>query len=281
MIGERTLIMGILNVTPDSFSDAAENYDIDNALRNAESMIKAGVDIIDVGGESTRPGATSVTVEEEIERVVPVIRELVSRFSPPVSIDTTKAAVAESALEAGAEIVNDISGLRFSPEIASVIGARRAGVVVMHSLGSSLAELHTQPPIVNLIPEIAADFQRAIAVAGAHGVVKESIALDPGIGFGKTLEQNVEIISRLDLLRNEFSEYPILVGPSRKSVIGKLLEGRPVKERLHGTMAIVTAAILNGADIVRVHDVDAAVETARIADAIRGGVKSKRYANLT
>lgn len=266
-IGARTLIMGVLNVTPDSFSDGGRFFDAETALAHAEQMIADGADIIDIGGESTRPGGAPVAAEEEMRRIVGLVEVLAKNFSVPVSVDTTKASVARAALDAGAEIVNDISALRFDPQLADEAARARAGLVLMHSRGTPDA-LHRPSPVPDIFTEVTESLRRSIAEAERRGVARASIALDPGIGFGKTLEQNVELIAKLEKLARAFAEFPLLVGTSRKSFIGRLLGDAPVEERLHGTMATVTAAILNGAHIVRVHDVRAAVETARIADAI-------------
>lgn len=269
-IGERTLVMGILNVTPDSFSDGGKFNAVANALTQAEAMIRERADITDVGGESTRPGAVSVAEEEELARVLPVVERLRRDFdSPPVvSVDTTKAAVARAALDAGANIINDISGLRFEPELAAAVAGAGAGLVLMHSLGTR-ETLHREPPVTDIMQAVRDDWRRAIAEATRHGVAPTQIALDPGFGFGKTQEQNLQLLARLNELTAEFADFPILVGTSRKRFIGRLLDDVPVAERLHGTMATVAAAVLAGASIVRVHDVRAAVETVRVADAIR------------
>lgn len=272
-IGQRTLVMGILNVTPDSFSDGGKFFSTDKALAQAEQMIAEGADIIDIGGESTRPGAALITAEEEMQRVLPVIRELTKRSSVPISIDTTKAAVARAAIDAGAAIVNDISALRFDFHIADQVAKAGAGLVLMHSRGTP-ATMQRLPPVADVMEEVTSSLRSSIAMAERRGVKRESIVIDPGIGFGKTAEQNVELIAKLDQLTAALPEFPILVGTSRKSFIGHLLKdenGNPIPaiERLHGTMASVTAAILKGAHIVRVHDVKATVETVRTADALR------------
>lgn len=265
---ERTLVMGVLNVTPDSFSDGGRFHRIDAVLHRAEEIIAEGADILDIGGESTRPGGEPVSVGEESRRVLPVIVALSKRFDVPISIDTTKPEVARAALELGAEVVNDISGLRFAPELADVAANARAGLVLMHSRGSSVAELHTQPPASDIFSEVSNDFRRAIAEAEQRGVSRGSIALDPGIGFGKTLAQNLELLARLDELTSEFADFPSLIGTSRKSFIGKILNDAPADQRLHGTLATIAVSIMKGAAIIRVHDVRAAVEAAKVADAI-------------
>ena len=271
-IGERTLVMGVLNVTPDSFSDGSQFFSRDKALEHAEQLIAEGADIIDVGGESTRPGATLVSAAEEIERVITVIEALAKRTTVPISIDTTKSLVASAALKAGAAIVNDISALRFDFRIADEVAKAGAGLVLMHSRGTP-ATLHRLPPVADVMGEVTSSLRSSIAMAERRGVRRESIVIDPGIGFGKSQEQNVELIARLDQLVSIFPDFPILIGTSRKSFIGRLLkdasQDAPVMDRLHGTTASLTAAILRGAHIVRVHEVKAAVETVRIADAIR------------
>jgi dihydropteroate synthase len=268
-IGERTLVMGVLNVTPDSFSDGGKFSSLESALAHAEEMIAEGADIIDVGGESTRPpGAGLVSVEEESRRIVPLITRLAKISDVPLSVDTTKSEVARAALDAGAEIVNDISGLRFDPMLANEAARLGAGLVLMHSRGDA-ETLHKLEPVADIMTEVETSLRLSIAEAEGRGVARGAIALDPGIGFGKSQEQNVELIAKLDQFAPAFSTFPILVGTSRKSFIGRLLDGAPVDERLHGTMATVAAAVLKGAHIVRVHDVKAAVETVRIVDAIK------------
>jgi len=266
--GQRTLVMGVLNVTPDSFSDGGQFFSFDRALAHAEQMIAEGADVIDIGGESTRPGSEFVTEAEELRRVIPVIERLAAKSSVPISIDTTKSSVARAALDAGAGIVNDISGLRFDLAIADEVARSKAGLVLMHSRGSPKT-MQKLPPVADIMSEVISSVRESLAVAAERGVACEAIAIDPGIGFGKTGEQNVEIIAKLDQLAGEFADFPILIGASRKSFIGKLLDGAPADERLHGTIASVAASVLNGADIVRVHDVKAVVEAVRVADAIK------------
>jgi len=266
--GERTLVMGILNVTPDSFSDGGEFLSLDRAVAHAEQMIAEGADIIDIGGESTRPGSAFVTEAEELQRVIPVIERLTATSSVPISIDTTKSSVARAAFAAGAEIVNDISGLRFDPSIADEAAKAKAGLVLMHSRGTP-TNMQELPPVDDIFGEVIGGLRKSVAEALGRGVARESIAIDPGIGFGKTLEQNVELIAKLDQLVIAFAEFPIMIGTSRKSFIGKLMDNAPVDQRLPGTIASVVASVLNGAHIVRVHDVKAAVEAVRIADPFR------------
>jgi len=266
--GERTLVMGVLNVTPDSFSDGGQFDSLDRAFAHAEQMIAEGADIIDIGGESTRPGSAFVSEEEELRRVIPVIERLATRTSVPISIDTTKPSVARAALAAGAEIVNDISALRFDPLIADETARAGAGLVLMHSRGTPKT-MQQLPPVEDIVSEVIDGLRGSIAVAEQHGVAPESIAIDPGIGFGKTAEQNVELIAKLDQLAHEFPDLPLLIGTSRKSFIGKLLDGAPADERLYGTIASIAASVLKGAHIVRVHDVKAAVEAIKVADAVK------------
>jgi dihydropteroate synthase len=266
--GERTLVMGVLNVTPDSFSDGGRFFSFDHAVAHAEQMIAEGADIIDVGGESARPGALPVAKEEELRRVIPVIERLTAKASVPISIDTTKSSVARAALAAGAEIVNDISGLRFDPLIADEAAKAKAGLVLMHSRGTPQT-MQQLPPVADIMGEITGGLRTSVAIAEQRGVAPESIAVDPGLGFGMTGEQNVEVIARLDQLLREFAGFPLVIGTSRKSFIGKLLDGAPADERLHGTIASLAACVLKGAHIARVHDVKATVEAVRIADTIR------------
>lgn len=270
----RTLVMGILNITPDSFSDGGRFYGREQSVRHAEEMITEGANIIDVGGESTRPGAAPVSLAEEIRRVVPVIESLAKRFAVPISVDTTKRAVARAALDAGAQIINDISGLRFEPAMAEEVARDNAGLVLMHSRGTA-HNLHDLPPVADIMAEVENGLRRSIAEAVERGVASAKIVLDPGIGFGKTPGQNVELVAHLGRVVRSLQEHAILVGTSRKSFIGRLLGDVPADSRLHGTMATVTAAILHGAQIVRVHDVRPAVETARVADAIRQAMNER------
>ncbi|MGB7070143.1 MAG: dihydropteroate synthase [Pyrinomonadaceae bacterium] len=264
----RPLVMAIINATPDSFSDGGKFFSVDSALEHTEKVIREGADMIDIGGESTRPGSTPVTVEEEIRRVVPLIDAISRRFNVPVSIDTTKAKVALAAVEAGAEIINDISGLRFDSAVAEVAAKHRSGLVLMHSLGM-FETMHRQEPTENILDDVSRDFVRAAQTAISAGVRQDSIVLDIGIGFGKSHEQNLELIAKLDKIVEGFPEHPIMVGASRKSFIGNVLGGSPVGERTIGSIASVAVAVWNGASIVRVHDVKETVEAVRIVEAIR------------
>jgi dihydropteroate synthase len=266
--GERTLLMGVLNITPDSFSDGGQFFSPQRALQHALQMISDGADIIDIGGESTRPGSAFVSEAEELQRVIPVIEKLAPQISVPISIDTTKSAVAQAALLAGAEIVNDISALRFDPAIADEAARAGAGLVLMHSRGTPKT-MQQLPSAVDIMSEVIGGLRDAIGIAEQRGVSSDSIAIDPGIGFGKTVEQNVELLAKLDQIAAEFAEFPLLIGTSRKSFIGKLLGGAPADGRLYGTIATIAASVLKGVHVVRVHDVKAAVEAVRVSDALR------------
>ena len=268
---DRPLVMGVLNVTPDSFSDGGKFDSVETARRRAEQMIAEGADIIDLGGESTRPGSKRVPVNEEISRVVPAIKAIKDKFDTPLSIDTTKSEVAEAAVDAGAEIINDISGLRFDERIGDIAVARGTGLVLMHSLGE-FETMHSQPPVEDIIDEVVNDFRRSTALAEKAGVKPEQIVLDVGIGFGKTLEQNLELIAKLDKLVSEFENFPLLVGTSRKSFIGKLLGGAGTEGRLGGSLATGIIAVMNGARILRVHDIRETVQALSIVGAIRHGI---------
>lgn len=263
-LGSRVFLMGILNVTPDSFSDGGRFLKTDDAIRLAETLAEEGADLIDIGGESSRPGAAAVPIEEEIRRVVPIIEQLVKRLSIPISIDTTKAEVARRALAAGARIINDISALRFDPEMAPLAARDGVPVVLMHMQGTP-KDMQVHPVYTDVIREISAFFETRIRFAEQSGISRERIVLDPGIGFGKTIDHNLEILARLDEFRS--LGRPLLIGPSRKSFIGQVL-GLPVEERLEGTAAAAAVGILNGASIIRVHDVRAMSRVARMVKAI-------------
>lgn len=264
---ERPLVMGILNVTPDSFSDGGRYSDVDLALKRADQMIAEGVDIIDIGGESTRPGSSRVDAATEIQRVLPAVAAIVKRFDIPVSIDTSKSSVSKAAVDDGAEIINDISGLRWDESIADVAARTGSGLVLMHSRGS-FETMHTEPPVENAFEEVVYGLQRSLAAARKRGVSDEQIVLDIGIGFGKTPEQNLELISKLDRIKDEFFSFALLAGASRKSFIGKLLGGVPPEERVFGSVAAAICAALKGAKVLRVHDVRATVDAMKIAGEI-------------
>jgi len=263
-LGRRTLIMGILNVTPDSFSDGGLFPEVDTAVGYAERMATEGADIIDIGGESSRPGAGPVPAEVEMDRVLPVIEKLAETIEVPISIDTCKSSVARHALDVGACIVNDISALRSDPDMASVVAEARVPVVLMHMKGTP-KDMQLDPRYDSLISEIISFLRARIQAAVDTGISPNQIIIDPGIGFGKTVPHNLEIIRRL----REFKSLgkPILIGTSRKSFIGKVL-GLPVDDRLEGTAATVAIAIANGADIVRVHNVKEMARVVRMTDAI-------------
>jgi dihydropteroate synthase len=268
-IGTRTLIAGVLNVTPDSFSDGGQFNEPERALKRAFEMVEQGADIIDIGGESTRPSTfndrSPLSVEEELCRVIPTI-QAISRELPktPISIDTYKADVAERALDAGAGIINDISGLTYDSRMASVTAKHKCPVILMHLLGQPRQIL--RPFYNDVVEDIIAFFSYQICDALAAGIKSNFIILDPGIGFGKNLEHNLTILRQL----KSFKElgYPIMIGPSRKKFIGTLLADAPVEDRLEGTSAAVAIGIANGADIVRVHDIKEIARVARVADAI-------------
>jgi dihydropteroate synthase len=273
-IGERTLVMGILNVTPDSFSDGGQFFSLDKALEHAHQIIAEGADIIDVGGESTRPGSEGpVSAEDEIKRVVPVIEALARYTTIPISVDTTKSEVAQAALEAGASIVNDVSALRFDFYIADAVAKTGAGLVLMHSRGTP-ATMHRLPAVADIMLEVTSSLRASIKMAQRRGVKHESIAVDPGIGFGKSQSQNLELIAKTDQLVAAFPDLPLLVGTSRKSFIGKVLadqagEPAPADQRAAGTLASVAAAVIGGAHLVRVHQVKPTVECVKVIDAIK------------
>lgn len=260
--------MGVLNVTPDSFSDGGKFFSLDTAVAHAEQMMAEGTDIIDIGGESTRPGSEFVSAEEELRRVIPVIERLATSGSVPISIDTTKSAVAQAALAAGAEIVNDISGLRFDQSIADEAAKANAALLLMHSRGTP-KDMQEIPFAQDAYMDVVGGLRHSIVIAENRGVARGSIAIDPGIGFGKSVQQNLELIRKLGNLSREFADFPIVIGTSRKSFLGKLLNSAAADERLSGTIASVVASVLNGAHVVRVHDVKAAVDAVKVVDAIR------------
>jgi dihydropteroate synthase len=266
---EKTFIMGILNITPDSFSDGGSFIKADTAVEHAINMVEEGADIIDIGGESTRPGSDAITVSEELERVIPVIEKLSGRIRVPISIDTYKAGVAQKAIDAGASIVNDISGLRSDPDMPGVVSRNEVPVVIMHIKGTP-KNMQTNPIYGNLIEEIIEYLGESIAIAEKAGIHDEKIIVDPGIGFGKTFEDNLEIIKELSKFKRLGK--PLLIGTSRKAFIGKVLGDAPVGDRVEGTSAAVAISIMNGADIVRVHDVKEMKRVAIVSDAIKSGV---------
>lgn len=257
IIGKRTLVMGVLNVTPDSFSDGGRYVKVEDAVKRARQMVDEGADIIDIGGESTRPGHTPVGPDEELRRVMPVLERLVKEIEVPISVDTFKAEVARRALEIGANIINDQWALRADKDMAGVVAQYGAPVVIMHNQQGTEYR--------DLMGDIIAYFRESIAMAEEAGIPREKIIIDPGIGFGKTLEQNLEVMRRLKELG--CLGQPVLLGTSRKSMIGKTLD-LPVDQRVEGTAATVAVGITFGVDIVRVHDVKEMVRVARMTDAM-------------
>ncbi|HTG00160.1 MAG TPA: dihydropteroate synthase [Nitrospirota bacterium] len=264
-LGSRTHVMGILNVTPDSFSDGGRFASPDRALAHARDMVAAGADIIDIGGESTRPGAEPVSEEEELRRVIPLIERLGAELAVPVSVDTYKASVAEKALAAGASMVNDISGLRFSPDMARIVAACDAAVVVMHIQGTP-RNMQQNPVYGDVVAEVRDSLGESIDIALRAGVNREKIIIDPGIGFGKTLEHNLTLIDHLDAFR--VLGRPVMLGTSRKKFIGTILGISEPEQRVDGSAATVALGIERGASIVRVHDVARMVQVARMTDAV-------------
>lgn len=261
---ERPQVMGILNVTPDSFSDGNRFFSLEAAVDRALEMEREGADIVDIGGESTRPNAPAVDLAEELKRVLPVIEALAGKLSVPISIDTYKAEVARAACAAGAEIVNDVSGLFFDPAMAGVVAEAGAGLVVMHTRGRP-DRMQSETGYRDLVAEVKQYLSESLALADAAGIPSSRITIDPGIGFGKSVEGNLELIRRLAELLS--LGRPILVGPCRKSFIGAVL-GRGDDERLFGTAAAVAVSVANGASIVRVHDVAAMRDVALMARAL-------------
>ena len=271
ILGERTLIMGVLNITPDSFSDGGRYLDSQAAIAHALRLERDGADLLDIGGESTRPGAAPIPAEEELRRILPVIEVLRGKLRIPMSVDTQKAEVAEAALAAGAEILNDVSALLMDPRLAEVARRARAPMILMHMRGTP-STMQRGPFARDVIRDVMSGLRDAVTRATRAGLAKSQILLDPGIGFGKKHQQNFEILARLPELAR--LGCPIAIGTSRKAFLGKAMARTggpqpPSDERLLGTAATVTASILGGAHIVRVHDVAEMVQVARVADAIR------------
>ncbi len=269
VLGERTLVMGVLNVTPDSFSNGGKFFDVERAIEQALSMECAGADLLDVGGESTRPGAEGISTKEELARVLPVLIGLRGVLKIPVSIDTQKSEVAEAALDAGAQIINDVSGLKNDARIAHTAVRRGVPLILMHMRGEPRT-MQEGGFARDVMKAVVQGLRKSAAAARKAGVAKTQIILDPGIGFGKSFAQNYEVLQKLPQLAK--LGYPILVGTSRKGFLGAALarDGKPAppEERIWGTAATVTASILNGAHIVRVHDVAEMVQVARVADCL-------------
>jgi dihydropteroate synthase len=269
VLGERTLVMGVLNVTPDSFSDGGKFFRVADAVKTALAMERAGADIVDIGAESTRPGSVGISGEEELERLLPVLQGLRGRLKIPISIDTQKARVAELALGAGAEVLNDISGLKFDPKIAEVAAQHGVPLILMHMRGTPRT-MQKQAWARDVMKDVTAGLRESVAVARRAGVRKTQIILDPGIGFGKSFAQNYELLAKLPELAK--LGYPVLVGTSRKGFLGATLgrNGKPLpaEQRIWGTAATVAASILQGAHIVRVHDVEEMAQVARVTDSV-------------
>jgi dihydropteroate synthase len=267
VLGERCLVMGILNVTPDSFADASPGLDSTVAIDRAIEMEEEGADILDVGGESTRPGTEPVTASEERARVLPVVKALARRVRAPISIDTYRADVASAAIAEGASIINDISGLRYEPQLAEVVAGSGVALVLMHMRGRPKA-MYAEAVYNDLMAEVTAELHTSIAAATTAGVARDRLIVDPGVGFAKRPNDSYGVLARLSVLASALDR-PVLVGPSRKSFMREALDGRPAPERDWGTAAAVTAAVLAGAHLVRVHAVGAMVQVVRVAEEIR------------
>lgn len=283
--GTKTYLMGIINITPDSFSgdglyhssDSPDDFDIDKlvetAITQAHDFANAGADLLDIGGESTRPGADLVDIETELQRVVPVVKSIAQELDLPISIDTYKHQIAQAALKSGAVMVNDVWGLNADPEMGATIARHGVPVILMHNRSSwvhadikeSLGGRYVGIPYDDLIEDIKRELMESVELAHTSGIADDKIILDPGIGFGKTVEQNLELINRMPEIRE--LGYPLLFGPSRKSFIGYTLD-KPPQERLAGTAASIAVGIMRGADIIRVHDVHFMLQVARMTDAI-------------
>ena len=269
ILGERTLVMGVLNVTPDSFSDGGKFFDFSSAVEHALAMQEAGADLLDVGAESTRPGAADIGAPEELRRLLPVLNGLRGRLKIPISVDTRRAAVAEAAIAAGAQLINDVSGLAHDLQLANVAARHHLPLILMHMRGTPRT-MQKGPFARNVLRDVTSGLRKSIAIARKAGVAKSQIILDPGIGFGKSFAQNYELLGKLPALAK--LGYPLLVGTSRKGFLSATLarDGKPApaEERLWATAATVTASILGGAHIVRVHDVAEMAQVARTADCL-------------
>ncbi|MEE8335143.1 MAG: dihydropteroate synthase [Candidatus Neomarinimicrobiota bacterium] len=263
---KKTLIMGILNVTPDSFSDGGLYLNCESAVKRALEMVNEGADIIDIGGESTRPGSIPVSFEIELNRVIPVIKAIRKKTDCMLSIDTYKSKIAKAAFKAGADMLNDISGLSFDKMMAKTAAKYNVPVIIMHIQGKPL-DMHDNPQYENLMEEVMNYFRERLSQASAEGIYEKNIILDPGLGFGKRSEDNFELIRELKQITT--LGFPVLLGPSRKSFIGHVLK-TPIKDRIEGTSALVTAGILNGCNIIRVHDVKIMKRVAVITDRLKG-----------
>ncbi|MCX5665814.1 MAG: dihydropteroate synthase [Candidatus Omnitrophica bacterium] len=262
---DRTYIMGVLNVTPDSFYDKGKFFDQKKAVKRALDMEREGADIIDVGGESTRPGAVDVSVDEELKRVLPVIRAISKKVKAAISIDTRKAKVADAALKAGASIVNDVSALVADPKMAGVVAKHRAGIILMHMRGKP-KDMQADPEYVDAVKDISGSLKKSIDLAKKSGIKDDKIIIDPGIGFGKTVEHNLQILRGFKSFKK--LGYPICIGTSRKSFIGKILGCKDPEDRLAGSIATAAVAAMNGADIIRTHDVGITRQALKMVDSI-------------
>lgn len=271
VFGHRTRIMGIVNVTPDSFSDGGLFFDAVKAVEHGRALADAGADVVDVGGESSRPFSESVTVEEETQRVIPVVEGLAKRLSVPVSIDTTKAAVARRAIDAGACIINDIGAMRLDPDMAPLVAGAHVPVILMHMKGRP-KDMQVEPSYEDVASEVKAFFRKVLARTEQAGIGRDKVIIDPGIGFGKTVTHNLLLIKHLSMFHN--LGVPILIGPSRKSFITKILGSGPEERREVGTQAALAVAAYQGVHMVRVHDVARTKQTLGIIDAVRSAGRS-------
>lgn len=266
--GEQTYLMGVLNITPDSFSDGGDYNDLEPALERASGLVAAGADILDIGGQSTRPGAKQISPEAELERVIPIIKRIRKHLNIPISVDTTRAEIAQQAVQAGADLINDISGGTFDPNMLPTVAELEVPMILMHIRGTpeTMQQLTDYEDVVG---EIVSVLQERIAAAEAAGIARSRLIIDPGIGFGKTAEQNLELLRHLDQF--QALGVPLLVGTSRKSFIGKILGQDDPKKRVWGTASTCCAAIAQGADLLRVHDLPQLWDVTQVADAIWRG----------
>lgn len=265
-LGTRTRMMGVVNITPDSFSDGGRFLSRQSAVERCLELAEAGAELLDLGGESTRPGAQPVSAAQELDRILPVLEEVRPQVPVVISVDTYKASVARRALEAGADMINDISAFRLDPEMPEVVSRAQAGAVLMHMRGTP-QNMQKLPPSPDILGEIQTDLGVAVTKALESGISRNQLIIDPGIGFGKTADENCLILNRLSALKS--FDLPVMVGPSRKSFLGKILD-LPVQERTWGTAASVAFAIARGAHIVRIHDVGEMRQVARVSDALLG-----------
>ncbi len=263
--GKQTYLMGVLNITPDSFSDGGDYNNLEAAFQRAAALVEAGADILDVGGQSTRPGAKQISPEAELERVIPIIKRIRKHLNVPISVDTTRAEIAQQAVQAGADLVNDISGGTFDAAMLTTVAELEVPIILMHIRGTP-ETMQQLTDYEDLVGDIIAVLRERIAAAEKAGIARSRLLIDPGIGFGKTAEQNLELLRQLDQFQS--LGVPILVGTSRKSFIGKILKQDDPKQRVWGTASTCCAAIAQGADLLRVHDLPEMWEVSRVADAI-------------